>query len=124
MKKKLIFPLVAATLLVGSSAYSAGTSSAFIGYYDTYAKGSTVPMKGTVSVEGYSNPMSTNEVWVEVYKQNCGACADSKQFSQELSPNSSFSNFTFTASEANYYIWLDPDGPNYDGCVASGSAKN
>ncbi|ASS76534.1 hypothetical protein CIG75_17255 [Tumebacillus algifaecis] len=124
MDKKLYLPLLAAAFLVGSSAYAAGTSSATIGYYDTFARGGSVSMKGTVSVDGYNNPISTNKVWVEVYQQNCTACPDTRKFDQSLTAGASFTNYTFNASESLHYLWLDPDGPNYYGVVASGSATN
>ncbi|WP_281883552.1 hypothetical protein [Paenibacillus sp. YYML68] len=125
MRMKKILPAAfMAIALIGNSFVFAGTgnvSSASINYYDTFAKGSTYSMNGDVNLAGYNNPNSDNALYVELFQDTTGV--DPRITHEYLTGNSSKS-WVHNVSNAQYYIWLDPAGPNYYGVIGSGSASN
>lgn len=100
---------------------SGQASNVSISYYQTYATGNTVPMYGDVVVTGYVNPThSTNSVWYELRNSN-------NTIVDQAEAQIGFSGTLYTAknvSTADYHLDLNPDGPNYDSVVATGTAQN
>jgi hypothetical protein len=106
-----------ATLSLTSAAY-AGTgnaSTATIGYYNTIMYGSYVSMNGDVTVSGYLNPTySHNSLWYGL--------EGPKGMVREIEQLPGFDGVAFVVSvpSGNHRIVLNPDGPNFYGCVATG----
>ncbi|MFC5402599.1 hypothetical protein [Cohnella soli] len=123
MKKKLILLGVFAALMLTNTAFAA-TSSATIGVNDTYATGSIVQMNGTIAVSGKNNAVSTERLWVELYKDDSTFWSYDTRIDGALLPVNSTASYKSSVSSYNYYVWLDPDGPNHTGCSGNGSAVN
>ena len=121
MKKKLAFTALAATLLVATSVYASGTSTAYIASTSTGVDGNVVGMGGSVSVHGSNYSSSTNSLWHELYQDVTGP--DTRIDGQLLDPGVQGAFFPFV-STGNYYVHLDPDGPFYSGCNGTSSAVN
>jgi len=110
-------------LICGNAAYAA-TSSTYISANDTSASGSNVNMSGYVSMFGHNNIISTEDLWVELYKDDSTWYSyDTRIGGQKLSPNVAAS-FAYSVVKYDYYVWLDPDGANHIGCVGYGEAVN
>lgn len=122
--KKFILGSLFASLLLVNTAFAAGTSSASIGINDTYSKGQITSMNGSVKVSGSNANTSTNQLWVELYRDDGSFWSYDSRISgsqAEIGGNVSYSS---SVSSDKYYIWLDPDGPDYKGCSGSGKAVN
>ncbi|KJB86988.1 hypothetical protein AZ66_15675 [Paenibacillus sp. E194] len=123
MKKFILFSFFASMVLV-NTAFASGTSSASIGIYDTYAKGQITPMDGTVKVSGSNAKTSTNELWIELYRDDGTFWSYDSRVSGSQAAVGGSVNFSSSVKSDKYYIWLDPDGPDYKGCSGSGKAVN
>jgi len=123
--KRIIGIAVVGCISLSSIAFGAGSgqaSTVSIGYYDTYANGSVVPMYGgPVDVTGYVNPTySINSCWYE-FKKSSGVLI------QEVEAAIGFNGTLYTVpsvATADYQLNLNPDGPNWNSVVANGKAQN
>lgn len=116
--KKLVFSSCALIAIIGSSAAYAGSTTVTIGYYDTGKDSSVYSMSGNLSLTGYNSAQSTNQLWVELYRRDAGF--DDRMTYKKMSIDSTTS-WAYNANSAQYYLHLDPDGPNYDSTIGSGS---
>lgn len=69
---------------------------------------------------GYNSPSSTNEWYVSLFKRKTGF---DNNVTERKSAVDETNFWKCTASEALYYIELNPDGPNYDSTIGSGKAE-
>ncbi|MFC4775913.1 hypothetical protein ACFO9Q_03860 [Paenibacillus sp. GCM10023252] len=74
-----------------------------------------------MTVQGFNNSSSDNQLWVQLYRSDFGL--NDKITEEEIAIGTSYS-WKKNVSDGNYYIHLDPDGPNYNGVIGSGSATN
>ena len=119
-KKVLALTIIGSFYATAALAGSGQASNVSISYYDTYATGNTVPMYGDVIVSGYVNPTySDNSCWYELRKGS----SIWNQVQGAVGANGVLATFK-AAPTADYHLDLNPDGPNYDGCVATGKAQN
>ena len=118
MRKKIIFSVIAAILLLTNAAFAA-TSSATITSTMTGADGATYSMTNYVDNSGQNYASSTNTLWVELYISVDGP---DQRFSGSLMAVNGSASWRDTVPTGNYYIHLDPDGPLYTGCNGWGKA--
>lgn len=123
--KRMIGMAVMVSLSLSAAVYagSGQESNVAIGYTETIAYGNTVPMYGGVTVSGYMHPDSDNDCYYQLTRDD--AISDTVIKESMMSPG--FDGIAFTVSNAatdDYYLTLNPDGPNYYGVMATGKAKN
>ncbi|PKM47541.1 MAG: hypothetical protein CVV03_02685 [Firmicutes bacterium HGW-Firmicutes-8] len=118
MRKKIIFSVIAAILLLANSAFAV-TSSATITSNMTGANGAEYSMTNYIDNSGQNYASSTNTLWVELYRAVDGP--DQRVNGSLVAINGSTS-WRDTVSTGIYYIHLDPDGPFYTGCNGWGKA--
>ncbi|NMM54840.1 hypothetical protein [Paenibacillus aquistagni] len=127
VKKLIPLAVLSCFTLAAVSFAATGTgnsSSTSISYYDTIKYGSAVSMNNdsTVTVSGsLSSEYSDNTLWFET-QTNGGTIVSEREASIGFS--GTLYSFTLNKATGNYKLALNPDGPNYVGCVGNGTAKN
>lgn len=126
MKKKIIFPAIAAFFLLGNSlAFAGGTSYATISANSTGESGNQVSMKGSVHVTGEIYLFTNTRLWVENYKAVTGP--DTRISGVKLDGTGygvDTADYYDNVTSGTYYVHLDPDGPYEKGAEGWGKLQN
>lgn len=120
MKRKIL-PLAIAALAALSMNAFAAESYATISMSEEGKDGQIVSFNGYTDISGYNDAIAINTLWVELYESVDGQI-DERVVYKNLWKGVSWNTKPFLGA-AKYYIHLDPDGPNYDGCSGWGKAK-
>lgn len=125
MRKKFLISLLAGAILFSNIAFAATGQSSYaeINKSQTSADGQEVPMEGTVSLRCGNYNSSDRNLWGELYQVQWGP--DYRIGGVKVSPGSfDATTYGLHGSIYNYYVHLDPDGPNTNGCNGWGEANN
>lgn len=125
MKKKILTSVIVGCVsLTGYAFASTGNySEAYIAYNQEGQSGTPASMNGTVTVSGQNNTGSSNDVWVELYKDVVGV--DTLVNGLKIPPSTTLKTlYTENVATGSYYIHLDPAGTLYNSVIGYGKAQN